>query len=281
MSRDRDGSRDALDVLAGARRAFEPSHEDAARVLHNARLAIASGAAVTCGASAAPHAGALRVALIKKVAAALVIAGASAFMGYRAGYVIGARDAERVARAQHVAPRSAPAVAPAAARVAAAVEQATPPIAAQPALESSATLDGVAAPRRRAKASAAPEEVAVVETPASAATPAANPSLDAEVRALRRVEQALRNREPERALAVLAQLDRDVPEGQMAEERAAASAMARCDARAASGRPDQAEAMQRVLEFSQRFPASVYFARVRQSCLATISADATTDSAPR
>jgi hypothetical protein len=63
----------------------------------------------------------------------------------------------------------------------------------------------------------------------------------------------------------------------MMEERAAARAMARCEQSARGPAPDQAEVMQRVLEFSQRYPASVYFARVRQTCLATIERDAATD----
>jgi hypothetical protein len=127
-----------------------------------------------------------------------------------------------------------------------------------------------------------------VKAPAAAATlaPAPEPavvssSLDAEVKALRSVERALRNREPRRALELLAQLDLTTANGQLLEERAAARAMALCDERAASRTVDRAEAMQRVLEFSQRYPASVYFARVRRTCLATIGDADPIDSSSR
>lgn len=274
MTMERDFSRDELDVLAGARRALAPSAQDAARVLHSARLAIASGAEGAAGVASAakPMSSAMSAALLRKAVLSLVIAGASAWLGYRAGYVVGEGDARKQdTRVQ--------------ARPAAAVELPAPSVIqpAGPGIEppSQAPRGIVEAPgaaRRRTKSTAAP-----VEPPIDAplAPPQAHPSLDAEVKALRAIERALRSREPQRALDLLAQLDRDVVDGQMLEERAAAKAMARCEARAVGGTPDQTDVMQRVLEFSQQYPASVYFARVRQTCLATIDRDPATDSAPR
>ena len=272
MTNERDFSRDELDVLAGARRGLTPSAQDAARVLHNARLAIASGAVVSAGASIVKHSSAVSLGLLKKLVVSLAIAGASAWLGYHAGYVIGERDArEQAARMQA---RPAPAE-PATPRV---VEPAALVVIEAPAEAARASVEAPVAPRRRANKAIAAAIEPAIDAPLA---PPPNRSLDAEVKTLRLVERALRNREPRRALDLLAQLDRDVPSGQMIEERAAARAMARCEQSAASGTLEQAEVMQRVLEFSQQYPASVYFARVRQTCLATIDRDAATDSAPR
>jgi hypothetical protein len=278
-----DFSRDEHDVLAGARRALEPSAQDAARVLHNARLAIGNGAVPAADAAPASGAanGALIGALAKKAASWLAVAGIAAWLGYAAGLSRGeqhARDANGATARAASAPVSqlpraaAPPIegAPPSARSAEAPALAPEAAPAAPAMEP---------PRRKPKLvpepALAPE---VDEAPALAAPPPApSASLDAEIKALRYVERALRNREPQNALARLAQLDREVPNGQMREERAAAHAMARCEARAVEGKPDHAQVMQRVLEFSQRYPASVYFARVRQTCLATIDRDAATD----
>jgi hypothetical protein len=95
---------------------------------------------------------------------------------------------------------------------------------------------------------------------AQTSEPATSVSLEAEVRALERVQRALRDRAPGEALALLQQLDRDVPQGRLVEERSAARALARCEL-------GQGEPLAHALEFSQRFPASVYFTRVRKTCM--------------
>lgn len=82
---------------------------------------------------------------------------------------------------------------------------------------------------------------------------------DFELDALRRVERALRENQPRRALALLRELDRRVPHGQLREERFAAISVARCMLDAA---PKQVLRAQ----FTARYPDSVYLARVEQSC---------------
>lgn len=271
-----DFSRDEQELLAGARRALGPSAADSARVLQKARLAIASGAAPAVEAtSTASGASAL---LVKKVMTWLAVAGVAAWLGYNAGFTLGeqrAREASRELAPTVAAP--APEVPSAAAvpYVPSAPSEAVVPRSEAPV----APVAQAQGPRRKPKPSAepllAPEND---DAPALAAPPPPpSASLDAEIKALRYVERALRNREPHNALARLAQLDREVPAGQMTEERAAARAMARCEEGAQNGAANQSAAMQRVLEFSQQYPASVYFTRVRKTCLATIDRDAATD----
>jgi hypothetical protein len=262
-------SADELQVLAGARRGLEPDAQDAARVLHATRLAIGSVAVVASHDGDAAGMKAASSALVKKAAVWLAIAGTSAWLGYHAGFAAGEqRSHEQQAHTQPQV-RAAPASTPTQ-RPVAPVSEPSP-----------ATIPApipVSDTKPRAKAISAP----VAPAPALVSgNDKPNPSLDAEVKTLRLVERALRKREPQRALSLLAQLDRDVVDGQLLEERAAARAMARCEERAASTKPVEAEVMQRVLEFSQQYPASVYFARVRQTCLATIDRAAATDSAPR
>jgi len=273
-----DLSRDELDVIAGARRGLGPNAQDTARVLHKARLAIGSGAVpdADAGPSSVAAKSAMSGVLAKHVASWLAVAGIAAWLGYQAGFSYGEQSAhEATASAREIAspaPAPEPPLAPLAAASAAAPDE--PNKTGEPA------NDRAAEPRRKPKPAAQPmlvPEGPVASQAAAPAVPQPNASLDAEIKALRFVERALRNREPKTALKRLAQLDRDVPQGQMLEERAAARAMARCEARALEAVPDRVEVMQRVLEFSQQYPASVYFARVRQTCLATIDRDAATD----
>jgi hypothetical protein len=88
---------------------------------------------------------------------------------------------------------------------------------------------------------------------------AAPPSIEEELRLLRRVERALREGDPRAAFISLRELDRRVPEGQLTEERAAADVMVRCAL--ALGTPAAL-----VRRFSDAYPESAYLARVRQSC---------------
>ena len=86
---------------------------------------------------------------------------------------------------------------------------------------------------------------------------------------MRRVERALRDDQPRAALALLDALDRDIPNGSLVEERAAAEVMARC----ALGHADSAQ-LER--SFADRYPRSVYLSRVRRRC----SGDRRNQSAP-
>jgi hypothetical protein len=85
-------------------------------------------------------------------------------------------------------------------------------------------------------------------------------ALGQEVRALRAVEHALRDDDPRLALAILQQLDRDVPKGKLVEERRATSVIARCSAGAVPFGVDLAA------DFAGDYPESVYLGRVEQSC---------------
>jgi hypothetical protein len=282
-----DLEREELLLLERARRAHEPSHLDVARVLQKTRVAIAAGAVVTGAAVGvgfwAKHGASLSALLqgsvLPKLLIALSIAGAGA-----AGYGIGYQQARKHASlergsAQNVrnggpgmelpgAPASsAPAAlivdpgrpnAVAATIEPAAVEEPSTDLGAKPHASSArrrpanTTVDGVPA-----------AEATLLEQPND--TLAAPASLSAELTALRRVERALREREPGRALALLDRLDAQVPEGRLLEERAAARTMARCAVSQLKG--ETRDAMQSVLEFSRSYPASVYFERVRGTCL--------------
>ncbi|HSS39286.1 MAG TPA: hypothetical protein VLT58_11000, partial [Polyangia bacterium] len=104
----------------------------------------------------------------------------------------------------------------------------------------------------------------VTEPPAP--TPAA--SLAVEVRALRNVERALRDHNAGLATAYLDDLDRDVPDGQMREERVALRAIARC------ARGPQPFGVDLAQDFAAAYPASAYRARVEQACGGTDSTGA-------
>jgi hypothetical protein len=268
---DRDPLEESL--LAAARRAHEPSAEDAARVLRATRLAIGvcaptstEVADATSGALGAGK-GLVGSALAAKlVASALAIASVSGGIGYQ----LGMRAAEPrtpiaapapIATASARLPAAQPSAmqAPSAARAPAAVQP-------QPREHDEDKPQGLdAAPRARASQPRGPHlepptrEIVQVGAPLEEASLPLG-SLDAEVRALERVQRALRDRVPAEALALLEQLDRDVPQGRLKEERSAAGALARCEL-------GQGEPLAHALEFSQRFPASVYFARVRKTCM--------------
>lgn len=84
-------------------------------------------------------------------------------------------------------------------------------------------------------------------------------SLNEEVRVMRRVERALRSDNPRLALALLSDLDRAVPRGQLGEERLAASVQARC----ALGYGSRAELLD---GFKRDHPTSPYVNRVKKAC---------------
>jgi hypothetical protein len=96
-------------------------------------------------------------------------------------------------------------------------------------------------------------------------TPSQTESLTIEVRALRNTERALRDGNPGLALAFLQELDRQVPNGQLTEERDAAGTLARC------ARGDHPFGVNLAAEFTERHPSSVYRSRVEQACAETDS----------
>jgi hypothetical protein len=237
------------EMLARARRGWAPTSADAQRV----HRAVVSGLLAPAPATVPSrptgqtslHGWAGRLAL------AGALTGAGAGVGYWAG-----RRAERRERAAAVV---APAVLP------------TPDIAPEPAPLAAPVTPP---PPKPVVADARHIERHHHAAPEPAATPTPAESLAAEVRALRNVERALREKNPGLATAFLDDLDRQLPGGQMREERAALRTIARCT----SG--DQPFGVDLVDDFTQAFPASAYRARVEQACQRTDSA-ARGDSAGR
>jgi hypothetical protein len=226
----------AADLLARARRAWTPSVGDAERVRRTIGAALAAGTPAGVP-TAAPHAASWGTRLL----AAATIAGISGGIGYWAGSRADHREAPPV---RQIAPAPLP--------PAASVPRPAPSHEAQPSLAPSEPADphhGVRPARHEAERS----------------TPAPADSLAVEVRALRNAERALRDGNPGLALAFLEELDRQVPHGQLTEERDAAATLARC------ARGDHPIGVDLGGEFIDRYPASVYRARVEQACTATDS----------
>lgn len=240
-------TRDEDELLARARAGLSPSPGDATRVRASVAAALAATvapgldgthAASAPGLASATRPGwSLRVLLTSVTAAAM---GAGA-VGYWMGHDAGVRAARSsivpsapIQRDDAPAPHEAPDVA------------------------------ATAAPEARDEAPAGRE--AVTRRPARLARGSRPPvmastaSLEQEVRALRAIERALRDDDPRLALALLQQLDRDVPQGKLVEERRATSAIARCSLGDVPFGVDLAE------DFAGDHPHSVYLGRVEQSC---------------
>ena len=248
-----DDKRDPAEVLTRARRAWSPGEADAERV----RRAIAATltASPASGGDAAPaRPPGPASTWTSRFLVASAIAAVSGGAGYWAGRRAGLRDARPVAPRVSVAPTSVTAVEPRSA-VASAFPSEAP----------SLTMPSLV-PARRGAHGARHE----AESP----TPSQTDSLAIEVRALRNAERALRDGNPGLARAFLQELDRQVPNGQLAEERDAASTLARC----AGG--DHPFGVNVAAEFTERHPGSVYRARVEQACAETDSTGPG-DSSPR
>jgi hypothetical protein len=236
----------ATEVLARTQRAWSPGPADGDRV----RRAI--GAALAAGASGSvPIAAARAPGWTARLLAAGTIAAASGGIGYWAGYRAGIRELPSVAQAAASPLPTASTVA----LVAPSAPEAQPSLV--PSVPTAAHHGGHSAHRS-----------------AESAAPVAAESLAVEVRALRNAERALRDGNPGLALVFLDQLDRDVPKGQLTEERDAAATLARC------ARGDRPIGVDLAGDFAERHPGSVYQARVGQACAATDS-PATGDSARR
>ena len=233
-------------LLARARRGLGPSRADAERV--RARVARALDGSTTpppvaVGRGTIPGA---------RLAAALALAAATGMGGYALGYRAG-----RLETTTHLPPP-------------------TPTVHASPEAAASADLDTapttpqavpeLPAPPRRQRTRAS-ETVVPAEAPS--ATPAGGESsLELETRLLARVERALRDDNPRLALGLLGELDREVPGGQLGEERRAGRVVAHCELGSES-------APRLAAEFEARYPASAYQARLRAACktLATANGD--------
>ncbi|HVT07050.1 MAG TPA: hypothetical protein VHO67_06315, partial [Polyangia bacterium] len=181
------------------------------------------------------------------VTAAFTAAGAAG--GYWAGRRAGHAVAEAPRTAPAIAARPAPASLP------------PPPMSAGP-----AAIPAQPAPPPTTSASRHVESGR--RRPGEAPAQTAAESLAVEVRGLRNVERALRDHNPGLATVYLDDLDREVPGGQMREERVALRAIARCARGAQPFGVDLAE------DFNAVYPASPYRARVAQACGGTDSSGA-------
>jgi hypothetical protein len=248
--------RDSFEVLARARRVWSPGQADAARVRRGIGAALAGGPASNGGAAeGGPRVSPSAANWTARFLVAGAIAAASGGTGYWAGHRTGLRQARPV-----------------------------PSVASLPALDRSGPSPVAPSPASDAPTSAAPSLAIPSLVPSRRGAHArhesdgpASPqpeSLAIEVRALRNAERALRDGNPGLALAFLQELDRQVPKGQLVEERDAAGTLARC------ARGDHPFGVNLAAEFTERHPGSVYRARVEQACGETDS-PAPGDSPPR
>jgi hypothetical protein len=234
---------DPTGMLARARRGLSPNADDGARVRAAVNAVLAAGPmgreTATDASHGASHGAAVRpgLASVAKLGLAAAVAAATGVGGYWLGFEAGVaareeRAALRVAERaplptntapETVAPRSPPAVVRE-------VEAARP-----------ARVASGSAPR--APTIAAPEES----------------PLELETRLLGRVERSLRERNPLLALGLLGELDREVPGGQLAEERQAARVMAHCALGSES-------AAKQARDFAKRHAGSAYLPRIEQAC---------------
>jgi hypothetical protein len=130
---------------------------------------------------------------------------------------------------------------------------APPPPAAAPTVEPTAAATS-------ALPAAATSNARAPAVPAPRAPALRAPDLLAESQALARVQRALRDGQPQQALTLLAQQEREFSRGALHEERAAARALALCSA----GRG--AEGQRAAAAFAVRYPQSVLGARVQSRC---------------
>lgn len=222
------------EVLARARRAWLPEAGAAARVRCGLDVKLATSATVVSSAAAVWP----RLLLAGAVAAAA--GGAGYWAGFRAG-----QSAGPAARTSIALPRTAvPALV---------LPVATAPHAILPAADARPV---VSAPALRRDPRGARHGT---DDPPSRA----GGSLAIELRAVRNAERALRDGSPGLALAFLNDLDRQVPHGELAEEREATATLARC------ARREQPFDVNLGDEFTTRHPTSVYRARVEQACART------------
>lgn len=229
------------EMLNRARRGWSPGAADAARV----RRAIDGAVAAP-----APSAPPLRRAGASVWLRQVLLAGAFAAAGAGVGYWAGRQAERRQAMVRPVAgpPALGPAAPAAMPPPSPTLAPAGPPVTAP--LAAHHRADGA---RRR---------------PAEQPEGSPAESLAAELRALRNIERALRDGNPGLATAFLDQLDREVPDGQMREERAALRAIARC------ARGSQPFGVNLAQDFAAAYPASAYRARVEQACGGTDSTGA-------
>jgi len=244
------GRPDEQAVIVRLRSVLSPTVADAERVKVSIAAALAAGTMAGAAASARAAGAGGSVPAAWGVSKLSVIA-LTALLAGGAGYLAGQRAGRRAAAVQAPLLPATVVQVPAGAVESSGAAVVSVPIALVPASGARTDPASVAPPTRRLERASRAE--------GGAGAPV-DPSLDQEVRALRSVERALRDRQPGLALAVLAALDRDVPGGKLVEEREAMLVIARCA---------QADAPIRVEldgAFAGRYPGSVYLQRVQQAC---------------
>jgi hypothetical protein len=238
-------------LLARARRGLAPTEADARRVRSAVDLALGASPA-TAGPSSKPGVPAGPVPVHwTRLGAALALAAATGVGGYALGLRAGRNEIPPLTRAPVIAPPtpSAP-------------ERLDARDAPTPIAPTSAPAATTRLPRVRSDIVEAPHVVEtphVVEAPSAAASTDGESSLELETRLLERVERSLRADNPRLALGVLGELDREVPGGQLEEERRAARVIAHCKLGTASA-PKLAS------EFETRYASSAYRDRIRAAC---------------
>jgi hypothetical protein len=235
-------------VIEAAQRGLAPSASVAARVRSRALSAVAAGVSV-------PHAQPDAFERVSSASTeaweslrdgptrARLLLGAIALCGAGAGgYALGLRAGRAETRAPTVAVQHGPA--------ASSLESA--PAAPAAVVAAKEPEEAVAPTRRHAASGQGSAGVAAAKKPDDP---------EAELRALRRIERVLREQNPRLALALLSELDREVPGGKLLEERQTARTVANC------ALDDSASvANSRAAEFAARYPGSVYAPRVQQAC---------------
>jgi hypothetical protein len=244
-------------LLERARRGYSASASSQSRVQSAALAAVAAGAVVplaTPSVTLGDLADSLRDGLTLPRVLVTVVALGSVGAG---GYALGLRDGMgRV-----------PAVSPPSASVLAATKPEAEAAPQPQAEQSPAPTPPKTENKRSAPASAAPAlPSAVAASPATAS--------ELELGTLRRVERVLREGNPRFALALLADLDKSAPRGNLMEERHAARAVATCQLGTAT------TAAATATGFDARFPGSVYAARVHEACASATEPDSERNLAP-
>ncbi len=236
-------SEDQASVLASARRGLSPTSGDAERVHAAIQLALRVPATM-------PHANSEALSkplrsLLRwgRPVAALALATATGAGGYALGFRAG--RAERVISAPRVVVAPPPTVMP--------VPRVETPAPLRP-------LPELPAPPARPGRSAIEKSLSPAPSSIASSSSAESP-LELETRLLTRVERALRDDNPRLALGLLGELDREVPGGQLAEERRAARVIAHCELGTASA-PELAR------DFLARYASSAYRARIETACKA-------------
>jgi hypothetical protein len=187
-------------------------------------------------------------------------------LGFAAGYLMGQRPAPQPD--QRASQTSMARAEPASAELVPRTEAATPSVAAAPAR--SPEQEGASSP---VSADVATDRDGTDAKEARVKTRATRSSrtpdgLAAELALLARAERAIRAGNSDLALALLDQLDRDLPKPQLQQERQAARLLAECErsAHALTSSSAPSAATEHARRYLSRHPASVYSERIRTLC---------------